>query len=99
MTKKCLNKSLNWVDRYTPQLADLRNSEIEFPTLRGSFKGRYRLDENNIQKFEITIPANIKVTFVVSDSRKKIINFNDQSLTKHQQEISLIPGDNTLVIK
>jgi alpha-L-rhamnosidase len=76
-----------------PQMGDLKNSSIVFPTLRGQIKGSFERVSDKYETFIIHLPANMKGRFVHHHKKAKQVSLNG---SKNLKELLLLPGLNTI---
>ncbi len=75
-----------------PQMADLKNSAIEVPTLKGSIKANYEFKNPRLQVFRIEIPANMVADFIMAPSPGQELMHNSQKVNSAFKSIRLTPG-------
>ncbi len=65
-----------------PQTGGLLNSEIKFPTIRGSVTGKFSTDNKTRFDLEVTIPANMtaEIFIPVRQINRPTLYFNDQPM-------------------
>ena len=64
-----------------PQLEGLNSTSIIVPTIRGKIKAAYALEEDNIERYVIEIPTNMKAEFEVTPTSTVKVN-NELKLSK-----------------
>jgi alpha-L-rhamnosidase len=82
-----------------PQMADLRNSTIEVPTLHGNIQGSYERVNDDLQKYEIDLPANMSAEFFSKDTIAVAVTLNGEKLNSFSGQILLHAGVNKVEIK
>lgn len=78
-----------------PQLADLKFSEIEVPTIKGSIIASYKKEEES-RNFIIILPGNMKCKFIFPMDEKSIVKFNGERMVNYKGFLNLLPGSNTI---
>jgi len=82
-----------------PQLADITQTSITVPTIRGAIKGQYQKISNRVQKFVIELPANMVGEFDTSAFSDLIITLNGESKNPSFGSIRLDPGINEIELR
>ncbi|MDP8244855.1 MAG: family 78 glycoside hydrolase catalytic domain [Candidatus Hinthialibacter antarcticus] len=82
-----------------PQMGDLANSSIVFPTVRGQIKGEYQRVNNRLQKYRIELPANMAAEFALSTSPEDVITLNGETVNLSFGNVRLYPGVNQIEIR
>jgi alpha-L-rhamnosidase len=75
-----------------PQMSNLRNSQIEVPTVKGTIKGNYKFENPRLQVFEIEIPANMVAEFEVAPQPGKELMHNGKKVNSAFSTVRLEPG-------
>jgi len=84
--------------RIKPQLAGLKSSKIEVPTIRGSIKAEYK-QVGDMYEFLISLPGNMKSEFLLPIPVKSRIYFNGEKINDYKGSLNLFPGTNNISIK
>jgi arylsulfatase A-like enzyme len=82
-----------------PQMSNLKNSEIEVPTVRGSIKAKYTHKGARLQTYEIEIPANMVAEFSLNDLDGKDLIHNEEKVPSAFKYLRLAPGKHTIQLK
>ncbi|MEQ8239325.1 MAG: sulfatase-like hydrolase/transferase [Cyclobacteriaceae bacterium] len=82
-----------------PQLADLSNSEVMVPTIRGEIKASYERLGRRLQKYTIELPANMIGEFVIEASSEKVLTVNGEKINPAFGSIRLESGISEITIK
>lgn len=75
-----------------PQMADLKNSAIEVPTIKGTIKGNYEFKNPRLQVFTVEIPANMVAEFEIAPSPGKELMHNGKKVNSAFGSVRLEPG-------
>ncbi len=84
------------VAKIKPQMGQLKNSQIEVPTIRGTIKGAYKFINNRRQSYTLEIPANMVAEFELVDTRGKEVKVNGEKVSTAFGSIRLMPGVNQI---
>ncbi|MFK7932334.1 MAG: sulfatase-like hydrolase/transferase [Saprospiraceae bacterium] len=79
-----------------PQMSDLKNSEIEVPTIKGVIKGSYEYFNRRKQVYTIELPANMVAEFEVVGAEGKEVKLNGKKVSLAFGSIRLMPGVNEI---
>jgi len=82
-----------------PQMADLTESDIKVPTIRGAIKGAYKRINDRLTQYHITLPANTVGEFVADFSPQAVVSLNGKVVNLTFGSIRLNPGENNLEIR
>lgn len=82
-----------------PQMGTLKTSAIEVPTVLGTIKGKYTRNGQNLQTYEIEIPANMVAEFTLKDLAGKDLIHNGEKVPSSFGVVQLTPGKHTIQIK
>ncbi|WP_298767187.1 family 78 glycoside hydrolase catalytic domain [uncultured Polaribacter sp.] len=82
-----------------PQMSNLKNSEIEVPTVRGTIKAKYTYNGKRLQTYEIEIPGNMVAEFSLNGSEGKEFIHNGKSVPSAFKIVRLTPGKHTIQLK
>ena len=82
-----------------PQMSNLKNSEIEVPTVRGTIKAKYTYNGRRLQTYEIEIPGNMVAEFSLNGSEGKEFIHNGKSVPSAFKIVRLTPGKHTIQLK
>jgi arylsulfatase A-like enzyme len=82
-----------------PQMGDLRTSSVITPTIRGKIEGQYEFVNNRLQKYSITLPANMAGEFNIDISSQSVITLNGEHVNPVFGSIRLNPGINDIEIR
>ena len=82
-----------------PQMSNLKNSEIEVPTVRGTIKAKYTYNGKRLQTYEIEIPGNMVAEFSLNGSEGKEFIHNGKSVSSAFKIVRLTPGKHTIQLK
>ncbi|WP_373519351.1 sulfatase-like hydrolase/transferase [Pricia sp.] len=75
-----------------PQMANLKNSDIKVPTIKGTIKANYEFKNPRLQVYRIEIPANMVAEFVIEPSPGKELMHNGKKVNSAFESIRLTPG-------
>jgi hypothetical protein len=75
-----------------PQMADLKSSVIEVPTIKGTIKANYESKNSRLQVYTIEIPSNMVADFVMAPSPGKELMHNGEKVNSAFGSIRLAPG-------
>lgn len=75
-----------------PQMSELKNSQIEVPTIKGTIKGKYQYRNPRLQIFEIEIPANMVAEFEIVPKPGKELMHNGKKVNAAFGSVRLNPG-------
>ena len=81
-----------------PQMADLKHSEIEVPTLAGKISASYLVQKSGGKRFVIDIPANTTAEFIFDKLDTQVITLNGKKIAA-LEPIQLSPGTNEIFIQ
>ena len=82
-----------------PQLASLRESTINVPTLRGAIQGSYTFVNPRLQIFDITLPANMVADFSVDLADNQDLLLNGETVNPAFPTLRLEPGRNRIELR
>ncbi|WP_460544549.1 alpha-L-rhamnosidase-related protein [Echinicola sediminis] len=82
-----------------PQLADLKSSSIQVPTIKGPIKASYTYNNPRLQTYEIEIPANMVAEFSLKDVNGKDFIHNGEKVPSAFEGVRLGPGKHTIQLK
>lgn len=82
-----------------PQMSNLKNSEIEVPTVRGTIKAKYTYNGKRLQTYEIVIPGNMVAEFSLNGSEGKEFIHNGKTVPSAFDIVRLTPGKHTIQLK
>ena len=82
-----------------PQMSNLKNSEIEVPTVRGTIKAKYTYNGKRLQTYEIEIPGNMVAEFSLNGSEGKEFIHNGKSVPSAFKIVRLTPGKHIIQLK
>lgn len=83
----------------TPQLSNLKNSEITVPTVRGPIIAKYTFKKQDLQEYEIEIPGNMVAEFSLKNLDNKRLTHNGKKIPLLFTTIRLEPGKHTIRLK
>lgn len=82
-----------------PQMGDLEESSLTYPTIRGPIKARFQKINPLQMDYSFEIPANMTAEFVMDLSPDEQLILNGQPITKVFESVRLYPGKNSISIK
>lgn len=82
-----------------PQMADLKNSAITVPTIKGQISADYKKVNNRLSKYTLVLPANMVGEFVMDLPAAAVVTLNGTPVSTAFQGIRLNPGLNEIEIK
>jgi arylsulfatase A-like enzyme len=82
-----------------PQMGNLKSSEIEVPTVRGTIKGKFEFINARLQTYEIEIPGNMVAEFSLNDIKGKDLILNGEKMPSAFETIRLLPGTHKIELK
>ena len=82
-----------------PQMADLKTSTIEVPTIKGKISGEYQYINQRLQKYSIELPANMVGEFRLDFLPQHVVTLNGESVNLSFGTIRLEPGKNHIEIR
>ena len=85
--------------RIHPQMADLKESSIEVPTIKGNIKGKYQFVNQRLQKYSIELPANMVGEFRLDFLPQHVVTLNGEPINLSFGTIRLNPGENDIEIR
>jgi hypothetical protein len=83
----------------TPQMGNLTSSTIKIPTIRGQIKGDFHIVNDKQKIFLIGLPSNMKGVFSVKITESETIYLNGEKVKPSNNQISMNPGMNRIVIR
>ncbi len=75
-----------------PQMADLKSSAIEVPTIKGTIKGSYEFKNPRLQIYTFEIPANMVAEFEMAAAPGKELMHNGKKVNSAFESVRLTPG-------
>ncbi len=82
-----------------PQMADLKESKIETPTIKGNIKGKYQWLNKNLQKYTVELPANMVGEFMIDFLPENEVTLNGEPVDVSFGTVRLQPGQNNIEIR
>lgn len=82
-----------------PQMGDLKSSEIEVPTIKGTIKGKFNFINGRYQTYDIEIPGNMIAEFSLKGLDKKQVTLNGEKMSPAFKTLRLLPGMNKIELK
>lgn len=82
-----------------PQLADLTNSSIVVPTIRGQILGEFKKKSDYMTEYTFVLPANMVAEFGMNLSSESDVMLNGLTVSPIYGTIRLNPGVNKIQIK
>lgn len=82
-----------------PQLADLRESSIKLPTIRGAIEGKYTRVNDRLQRYEIHLPGNMVANLVLQAQPNDAVSLNGEPVNLSFGSIRLQPGMNRVELR
>lgn len=82
-----------------PQMGNLKSSEIEVPTIKGTIKGKYNFINRRYQTYEIEVPGNMIAEFYLKDLDEKQVTVNGKKMPPAFKTLRLLPGINRIELK
>jgi len=82
-----------------PQMSNLKSSEIEVPTVRGTIKGKYTYNGARLQTYQIEIPGNMVAEFSLNGLDGKDLIHNGEKVPAAFESIRLSPGKHIIQLK
>lgn len=81
-----------------PQLANLTNSSIVVPTIKGDIKCKYTRNRDS-DNYTIEVPANTIGEFILSEKPSNIIYFNGKKVNTNSDRLNLRNGINNIELR
>ena len=82
-----------------PQMADLKESSIEVPTIKGTIKGKYQFVNKRLQRYNIELPANMVGEFSLDFLPQHVVTVNGEPVNLSFGTIRLESGKNAIEIR
>jgi hypothetical protein len=82
-----------------PQMSSLKHTSITIPTIRGQIHGEYKKVSNRLQRYQITLPANMVGEFALDFAGNEVVTLNGESVNLSFGSIRLNPGVNNIEIR
>jgi hypothetical protein len=82
-----------------PQLADLKNSSITYPTMRGAITCNYQRITSRFKKYSIELPANMVGELILDDPGESVVTINGKKSDPEFGSTRLRPGTNLVEIR
>lgn len=82
-----------------PQLADLKNSSIVVPTIKGQIKADYNKVNNRLSLYNIEIPASMVAEFQMDFPETAVVSLNGETVNLAFGTVRLNPGVNEIEIR
>lgn len=82
----------------TPDMSEVKESHIVYPTMMGDLKAEYKVAGNR-KNYMITVPSNLGVEFVIPEEMRGILLLNGKSQTLNYGRLQLSAGKNFIQIQ
>jgi arylsulfatase A-like enzyme len=82
-----------------PQMSSLKHASITIPTIRGQIQGEYKKISNRLQRYQITLPANMVGEFALDFAGNEVVTLNGENVNLSFGSIRLNPGINDIEIR
>ena len=82
-----------------PQMANLKNSSITVPTIKGQIKGDYKRINARLTQYSIELPANMVGEFNAGFSAEDLVTLNGESVNLSFGTIRLNSGVNEIEVR
>ena len=82
-----------------PQMANLKQSSIVVPTLRGQIKAEYHKVNNRLSNYTVELPANMVAEFTMDFPKSAVVSVNGEQVILSYGSIRLSPGLNEIEIR
>jgi hypothetical protein len=82
-----------------PQLADLKQSSITYPTIRGLITCEYQRITGRYKKYSIELPANMIGEMILDDSGESVVTIDGIQSAPEFGTIRLHPGTNLVEVR
>ncbi len=82
-----------------PQMANLNNSSIVVPTIRGQIKGDYKRINNRLSQYNIDLPANMVAEFTMDFPKNAVVSVNGVPVNLSFGSIRLNSGRSTVEVR
>ena len=83
----------------TPQMGDLKDSQIKVPTLLGPIKGTYKVISRRLTRYTLELPANMVGEFTPQSAADAVVTHNGEVVNSKFGSIRLHPGLNKIEVK